>query len=45
MQFLLRAGLPSWLTDEEGKRSQKRVWEIITNELGSVELGCVNELL
>ena len=37
--------MPSWITDEEGKVSQKRVWEVIAKELESIEPGCVKKIL
>jgi hypothetical protein len=40
-----RDGVPSWITDEEGKKSQKAVWEAIANELESIEPGCVKKVL
>jgi hypothetical protein len=33
------------VNDEEGKQSQKRVWDIIARELESVEPGCVKKIL
>lgn len=37
--------VPSWVTDEDGKKSQKLVWELIANELESIEPGCVDKIL
>jgi len=40
-----RDDLPSWIMDEEGKRSQRVVWDIIVRELESIEPGCVKKVL
>jgi hypothetical protein len=40
-----REKVPNWITDEEGKASQKHVWEIIAKELESVVPGCVKRIL
>jgi hypothetical protein len=37
--------VPSWVTDEEGKQAQKRVWDDIANELDSIEPDCVKKIL
>jgi hypothetical protein len=40
-----RSQVPSWVTDEEGKQAQKRIWDDIANELESIERGCVKRIL
>lgn len=40
-----RDTLPEWITDEEGQRSQKLMWEVIAKELEAVEPGCVKKML
>ncbi|KFY90539.1 hypothetical protein V500_05143 [Pseudogymnoascus sp. VKM F-4518 (FW-2643)] len=37
--------VPSWVTDGEGKKSQKLLWEAIASELESVQPGCVEAIL
>ncbi|RHZ64511.1 hypothetical protein CDV55_106662 [Aspergillus turcosus] len=37
--------LPSWVTDEEGKKWQQHSWEAIAEELESIEAGCVENIL
>lgn len=37
--------LPGWITNEEGTRSEKEVWEIIARGLESAEPDCVNSIL
>ncbi|GAD92895.1 short chain dehydrogenase/reductase family oxidoreductase, putative [Paecilomyces variotii No. 5] len=37
--------VPSWISDEEGKKSQKYVWELIATELESIEPGSVKKIL
>ncbi|RHZ53929.1 putative short-chain dehydrogenase/reductase family protein [Aspergillus thermomutatus] len=37
--------VPSWVTDEEGKKWQKHSWEIVAKELDSIEPGCVGKVL
>ncbi|KFA50012.1 hypothetical protein S40293_05965 [Stachybotrys chartarum IBT 40293] len=33
--------LPSWMTEDEGRKSQGRAWEVVTNELEAIEPGCL----
>ncbi|ESZ90721.1 putative short-chain dehydrogenase/reductase family protein [Sclerotinia borealis F-4128] len=37
--------VPSWITDEEIKKSQKLVWDAIARELETIEPGCVERIL
>lgn len=37
--------VPSWVTDEDGRRSGQRVWEVIVKELEIIEPGCVSKIL
>ncbi|KAM0812460.1 hypothetical protein AB5N19_12451 [Seiridium cardinale] len=37
--------VPDWITDEEGQRTQQRVWDDIVKELELVEPGCVQNAL
>ncbi|GIC86097.1 putative short-chain dehydrogenase/reductase family protein [Aspergillus udagawae] len=37
--------VPSWVTDEEGKKWQQHSWETIAEELESIEPGCVERIL
>ncbi|KAK9422872.1 hypothetical protein SUNI508_04539 [Seiridium unicorne] len=37
--------VPDWITDEEGQRTQQRVWDDIVKELESVEPGYVQYAL
>ncbi|RLL96007.1 hypothetical protein CFD26_104584 [Aspergillus turcosus] len=37
--------VPSWVTDEEGKKWQQHSWEAIAEELESIEAGCVKKVL
>ncbi|KIX04845.1 uncharacterized protein Z518_05716 [Rhinocladiella mackenziei CBS 650.93] len=37
--------VPEWVTNEEGKQAQKRVWDDIAKELDSLMPGCVKILL
>ncbi|KFY93115.1 hypothetical protein V498_04559 [Pseudogymnoascus sp. VKM F-4517 (FW-2822)] len=37
--------VPSWVTDEEGKKSQKILWDAIASELESVQPGCVKAIM
>lgn len=41
----IRNVVPSWITDEESKQAQKRVWDGIAKELERVEPGCVERIL
>ncbi|PYI16255.1 NAD(P)-binding protein [Aspergillus violaceofuscus CBS 115571] len=37
--------VPNWVTDEEGKAMQKRMWDAVAEVLESVEPGCVEAML
>ncbi|RAH68064.1 NAD(P)-binding protein [Aspergillus aculeatinus CBS 121060] len=37
--------IPDWVTDEEGKAMQKRMWNALAEVLESVEPGCVEAML
>ncbi|KAF7865184.1 hypothetical protein EAF04_006161 [Stromatinia cepivora] len=37
--------VPSWVTDVDGKESQKLVWDAIASELETIEPGCVEKIL
>ncbi|KAK7427770.1 hypothetical protein QQZ08_005708 [Neonectria magnoliae] len=37
--------VPDWVTDEEGSKWQKNLWDIIVKELETIEPGCVKEVL
>ncbi|OBT82420.1 hypothetical protein VE02_09390 [Pseudogymnoascus sp. 03VT05] len=37
--------VPGWVTDEEGQKSQKILWEAVASELESVQPGCVKAIL
>lgn len=37
--------VPSWVTDEEGIKLQKRAWNVIESELESIQPGCVKKIL
>ncbi|KFY31547.1 hypothetical protein V493_01004 [Pseudogymnoascus sp. VKM F-4281 (FW-2241)] len=37
--------VPAWVTDEEGMKSQKLVWDVITSELESIQPGCLKAIL
>ncbi|KPM42943.1 hypothetical protein AK830_g3628 [Neonectria ditissima] len=37
--------VPNWVTDGEGRKWQKNLWDIVANELESIEPGCVKKLL
>ncbi|KFX91016.1 hypothetical protein V490_06131 [Pseudogymnoascus sp. VKM F-3557] len=36
--------VPSWVTDEEGKKSQKVLWEAVAGELESIQPGCLKAI-
>lgn len=40
-----RGAVPVWITNEEGKKSQQLVWELIARELEDVEPGCVKKVM
>lgn len=40
-----RNDVPDWVTDEEGKAMQKRMWDALAEVLESVEPGCVEAML
>ncbi|KFY13238.1 hypothetical protein V492_03384 [Pseudogymnoascus sp. VKM F-4246] len=37
--------VPSWVTDEEGQKSQKLLWDAVSSELESIQPGCVKAIL
>ncbi|CAM1501274.1 Fc.00g104360.m01.CDS01 [Cosmosporella sp. VM-42] len=37
--------VPEWAAGDEGKRSQKRAWEVVAKELETIEPGCVTRIL
>ncbi|OBT63706.1 hypothetical protein VE03_06189 [Pseudogymnoascus sp. 23342-1-I1] len=37
--------VPSWVTDEEGKKSQNILWEAIAGELETIQPGCMKAVL
>ncbi|PMD31033.1 NAD(P)-binding protein [Hyaloscypha variabilis F] len=37
--------VPTWVTDENGKQLQKRIWDDLARILNSVEPGCVDRIL
>ncbi|OBT94465.1 hypothetical protein VE01_07240 [Pseudogymnoascus verrucosus] len=37
--------VPIWVTDEEGQKSQKLLWDAVAGELESVQPGCVKAIL
>ncbi|PYH78604.1 NAD(P)-binding protein [Aspergillus uvarum CBS 121591] len=37
--------VPNWVTDDEGKAMQKRMWDAVAEVLESVEPGCVDAML
>ncbi|KFY40148.1 hypothetical protein V494_03621 [Pseudogymnoascus sp. VKM F-4513 (FW-928)] len=37
--------VPSWVTDEEGQKSQKLLWDAVASELESIQPGCVKAIL
>ncbi|KAF7554444.1 hypothetical protein G7Z17_g2912 [Cylindrodendrum hubeiense] len=37
--------VPDWVTSEEGKQSQKLVWDVVAKELESAEPGCLQKLV
>lgn len=36
--------VPAWLTNEEGQKLQKRIWEELVSMLESVQPGCISGL-
>ncbi|KAM0151088.1 hypothetical protein ACHAQE_004549 [Botrytis cinerea] len=36
--------IPNWVTDMDGKKSQKIVWDVIARELETIEPGCVEKI-
>jgi len=40
----VRADVPDWVKDEDGKAMQKNVWEKVADELEKTEPGCVKNL-
>jgi hypothetical protein len=36
--------VPSWVTDDEGKKWQQHSWETIAEVLKSIEPGCVERI-
>jgi hypothetical protein len=40
-----RERLPSWMTDEEGQKSQMRAWDVVAAELEAIEPGCLKKLV
>jgi hypothetical protein len=41
----IRDKLPSWMTDEDGQKFQRRAWDVVTAELETIEPGCVTRLV
>lgn len=39
------AEVPSWVTDEEGQKGQKRVWDDVIRVLNAAAPGCLDRLL
>ncbi|KAK7414071.1 hypothetical protein QQX98_007103 [Neonectria punicea] len=37
--------VPSWVTDEEGRKWQKNLWDVMAKELETIEPGCVKKVL
>jgi hypothetical protein len=33
------------MTDEDGQKSQRRTWDVVTAELEAIEPGCVKNLI
>lgn len=42
---MFRNAVPSWVTDNEGKKWQQHSWETIAGVLESIEPGCVGRAL
>lgn len=36
--------VPTWLTNEEGQKLQKGIWEELVSRLESVQPGCISQL-
>ncbi|KFA78602.1 hypothetical protein S40288_11200 [Stachybotrys chartarum IBT 40288] len=37
--------LPDWVTNEEARKDQKRVWDVLCAELNRIEPGCISKML